>query len=270
MNYAATGNKEISSLNALVTLLPQLGVGVPVSKAASVCCGSGAVERHLHMAGVVKNCIGYDLSSDAIEQAKKLAKDGNYDGLKYKICDLDLEGFDQDGFDFIIANQAVHHIESLESVFDNIYASLRPGGIFYLDEYVGPNRFQWTDIQIEEMSNWLQSLPEKYTLTIDGARKLFVARATIQEMIDFDPSEAVRSEDIERVLSERFEMIETKNLGGSLTMMALAGIAHNFDINNLEDCAHLQRLLDREDVLINQGVLNSDFKILIARKSTRE
>ena len=266
MNYAATGNKTMHSLNALVTLLPQWGVNVPTYKAASVCCGTGAIERHLHLAGVVRNCIGYDLSSDAIEQASQLAKESNLDGLEYKTRDLDLEGLDQNGLDFIIANQAVHHIDRLESVFDNIHAALRPGGIFYLDEFVGPNRFQWSDIQIEEMTKWLQSLPEKYTLTIEGEKKHYVARATIQQMIDFDPSEAVRSEDIERVLRERFDIIETKNLGGTLTMMALAGIAQNFDTDSYEDCAHLQRLLDREKKLIDEGVLISDFKILIARK----
>ena len=49
-------------------------------------------------------------------------------------------------------------------------------------------------------------------------------------------------------------------------MMALAGIAQNFDADSYEDCAHLQRLLDREKKLIDEGVLISDFKILIARK----
>ena len=131
---------------------------------------------------------------------------------------------------------------------------------------MGPNRFQWSDIQLAEMTKWVQSLPDKYTITMDGAKKKYVGRATIQEMINFDPSEAVRSQDIEQVLKERFEIIESKNLGGTLTMMALAGIAQNFDPDNLEDCAHLNRLLDREKMLIADGVLTSDFKILIARK----
>lgn len=266
MNYAATGDRLIHSLDALKSILPRLGVNVPVGKAASVCCGSGAIERHLHMAGVVKNCFGYDLSSDAIAQAGRLAIENNLSGLEYTQRDLDLEGFDQNEFDFVIAHQAIHHIDKLESVMNNIHASLRVGGIFYLDEYVGPNRFQWSDVQLEEMTKWVKSLPEKYRITIDGAKKEYVGRATIQEMIDFDPSEAVRSQDIEQVLMERFEILESKKLGGTLTMMALAGIAQNFDVDNAEDCAHLDRLLERESVLISNGVLTSDFKILVARK----
>lgn len=266
MYCAATGNKLVHPLDALASTLPLLGVNVPVGKAASVCCGTGAIERHMHKAGVVKNCFGYDLSSDAIAQASRLAIENNLTGLKYIQRDLDLEGFDQNEFDFVIAYQAIHHIDKLERVMDNIHASLRAGGIFYLDEYVGPNRFQWSDVQLEEMTKWIKSLPEKYTMTMDGARKEYVGRATIQEMIDFDPSEAVRSEDIEHVLKERFEIIEIKNLGGTLSMMALAAIAQNFDPDNPEDCAHLDRLLEREKMLIAEGILTSDFKILIARK----
>jgi hypothetical protein len=147
-----------------------------------------------------------------------------------------------------------------------VHDALVPGGIFHLHEFVGPDRFQWPDRQVEEMTTWLRSVPESYRTTSSGVVKDCAGRATLEEMMSYDPSEAVRSSAIDSLVSARFEIVERHLIGGNLAMMALADIGHNFDPASKEAKGHLNRLLAREEELIAAKELRSDFAIIVARK----
>ena len=142
-----------------------------------------------------------------------------------------------------------------KSLLDSIHNSLRPGGLFHLYDFVGPDRFQWTDPQLEEMTAWLQSIPERYRVTLTGAVKNVVGRPNLKDMLAFDASKAAHSSSIEPSIAERFEIVERRALGGTLAMMALADIVHNFDPDSPEDRGHIERLLAREDELIGSESL---------------
>ena len=266
MNRRATGSADRDGYWLLRQHLLQANVVLPVERAASLCCGAGALERGLVQQGIISRCTGYDLAAGALDAARAAAAAEHLDGLTYVSRDLERDGLCEDELDLVIAHQGVHHISHLESVFDAVRATLRPGGIFHLDEFVGPDRFQWTDRQIEEMTAWITSLPERYRTTQAGVVKMSVGRATVEDMLAHDPSEAVRSSAIERLVSDRFEVLERRSLGGSLAMMAMADIGHNFDPTSTEAVAHLERLLKREDELMSSGELESNFVVLIARR----
>ena len=266
MNRRATGSADRDGYWLLRQYLIQANVRLPIERAASLCCGAGALERGLVQQGIISRCTGYDLAAGALDAARAAAAAEHFDGLTYVSRDLERDGLCEDVLDLVIAHQGVHHISNLESVFDAVRATLRPGGIFHLDEFVGPNRFQWTDRQIEEMTAWITSLPECYRTTQAGVVKMSVGRATVEDMLAHDPSEAVRSSAIERLVSDRFEILERRSLGGSLTMMAMADIGHNFDPTSTEAVTHIERLLKREDELMLSGELESNFVVLIARR----
>ena len=48
-----------------------------------------------------------------------------------------------DAYDVVFAHQSLHHVAKLEKLFRAVLRALRPDGLFYLDEYVGPSREQW-------------------------------------------------------------------------------------------------------------------------------
>jgi SAM-dependent methyltransferase len=267
MNRRATDLPDQDGIEALRLLLLREG-RLPAARAASLCCGTGGLERRLVAQGIVGHCIGYDLAAGAIEVARAEAlAAGLGAALDYRRCDLDTTGLGEAGLDLVVGCQGVHHIERLEFAFDNVRAALRPGGLFHLEqEFVGPDRFQWTDRQVEEMTAWLRSLPERYRRTMDGLVKEAAGRATLAEMLAHDPTEAARSSMIEPLLAARFEIVRRRALGGTLTMMALAGIAHNFDPSIPEDVAHLRRLLDCEAALMASGEIGSDFVTITARR----
>lgn len=264
MNRRMTGDEDRGPYDHLKSELIRWGIKLPVARAASLCCGTGALDRGLAKMGIIENCIGYDLANAALESARKEACAEGFSALTYEQRDLEHHGLGISGLELVLVHQGIHHIEKLEAVFDAVNDALIPGGLFHLHEFVGADRFQWPDRQIEEMTAWLQSLPERYQITTNGLVKKYVGRATIQEMIAYDPSEAVRSSAIVGLLAKRFDVIEHRELGGTLAMMALADIAHNFKPDEPEDAAHIERLLNREAELM--GELGSDFVVITAKK----
>jgi SAM-dependent methyltransferase len=266
VNRRASGDSNIDAYGHLAKLLTTSGEYLPLTRVASVCCGAGALERGLMSIGLIASCTGYDLATGALEIARKEAVAAGYYNLLYERRDLEHNGLDMQDLQIVFAHQGVHHIEKLEETFDAIHASLQLGGYFHLHEFVGPDRFQWSDRQIEEMNLWLDTLPERYRLTREGHIRDRVGRATIEEMIASDPSEAIRSSAIEPLLAERFEIVERRALGMTLAMSALADIAHNFAPEDVEAVGHLRRLLDREAELIEAGELTSDFVTILARR----
>lgn len=84
-------------------------------------------------------------------------------------------------------------------------------------------------------------------------------------VISDDPSEAIRSADIMRVLPNYFEIIEHREWGGNIVQFLLHGIAGNF--RDEDECSQdlVRMLLNIEDTLIKCGEFRSDFTYIVAR-----
>jgi len=81
-----------------------------------------------------------------------------------------------------------------------------------------------------------------------------------------DPSEAVCSADIVKLLPDHFDVLEISGYGGSLLHILLEGITGNFVEDNPRSMSYLQSFFDLEDRLIASGRLQHDFANIIARK----
>ncbi len=267
INLRASGHPNIDAYAHLKTKLLMLGWTLPVARAASLCCGEGSLERELVKQGYAKSVIGYDLAKEAIEKARTMAKAEGLTGLTYEVRDLEHFGLGETGLDIVFALSGLHHLAQLEETFNAVHKALRSGGVFHIHEYVGPDRFQWTDRQIHEINSFLDRLPDRYHRLPDGTSKPRVRRPTIQEMLDTDPSEAIRSSKIEPLLAERFHILERRELGGTLLHMALSNIAQNFDPDDADDRFWIMDLFDLEDRLMEEGVLTSDFAVITAQRA---
>ena len=146
-------------------------------------------------------------------------------------------------------------------------SSYEPGGYFLLDEYVGPSKFQWTDEQLSVVNEQLEALPAVFKQFVTGSgTKGGVGRPTLAEMNAADPSEAVCSADIVKLLPDYFDVLEINGYGGSLLHILLEGITGNFVEDNPRSMSYLQSFFDLEDRLIASGRLQHDFANIIARK----
>ena len=263
INMLVSGRRDADAYGRLAEFLEERGHPRPLGRCISLGCGSGGLERDLARRGLVGEIDGYDLSAEAIAEARRLASEEGLGSIRYHVADLVDQDLPAGAFDAVFAHSSMHRVEALEGVFAAVRRALKPGGLFHLHEFVGPSRLQWADLQMRLINKFLDSLPERLLQTPAG-RKPHERRPTTEEMMAIDPTEAVRSAEIKEVLAEHFDIVEERPFGGTLLHMGLAGIAQNFDVGNPEDVALLERFFDLEDQVITNGMLGSDFAVLTA------
>ena len=64
-------------------------------------------------------------------------------------------------YDVVIAEHSLHHLAPMPEVVSTIAGLLEPDGLFFVDEYVGPDRFQWPDRQLAEAQAVLETFPAR-------------------------------------------------------------------------------------------------------------
>src|SRR5262249_28405763 len=117
----------------------------PFGRALVLGCGGGQLERDLVAAGQVREVVATDLLPRALAHAEASARAAGLGGIRYVQADMNRLALDEAPFDVVLGVYAVHHCAELEALFEAVDRLLVPGGWLYLDEYVGPNRFQCTD-----------------------------------------------------------------------------------------------------------------------------
>jgi SAM-dependent methyltransferase len=209
-----------------------------------------------------------DISEGAIEKATELARAAGYTHISYAVGDLNHLTLSPGRYDVIFGISSVHHVAALENLYEQIARGLKPVGLFFMDEFVGPSQFQFSDAQLRQINEQIRIMPPhlKRSVTKFPAFKPPVVRPTIAEMNAGDPSEAIRSAEIVPLLSRYFDVLEVKGQGGSLLHLLLKDIAGNFNDTNEGSLAYLEGLFTLEDRLIAEGVLQDDFATIVARK----
>ena len=238
----------------------------PVGRGLSLGSGGGQVEREAIALELCRAIDGVDISSGALDLARRLAAEGNMDSITYRVADLNHLDLPPAAYDLVIAKQTLHHVERLEHLLDEVHKALVPGGRLLVNEYVGPERFQWTDLQLAIMDQLLALLPERLRwMSSAGAARQRMERPPLDQMIAIDPSEAVRSTEILPLIEERFTIEVRRDFGGTLLNPMLEGIVGNFRRDSEEDTALIRALIIVEDMLIEHKVIGSDFTVLLAR-----
>jgi SAM-dependent methyltransferase len=233
----------------------------------SLGCGSGWVEREAIRIGLCASFDGYDISEEALAVARSQAADeGLGDRIHYRQADLNRLDLEPGAYDVVVAAQVLHHIENLEHLLDELAASLRRGALLFVNEYIGPARFQWLDKTEYLMNRILDVLPEDKKLNpFNGLVKERIDRAPPEAIIETDPSESIRSDEIVQLLESRFELLHRADFGGTLLQFLLADIAANFSPDEPMDVAALDLMSLLEEVLIAERVLPSDFAFFALR-----
>lgn len=239
-----------------------------VDLALSLGCGDGALERHALQVGIAERFEAFDLAPEAIEVARGEAESAGFgDRVSYGISDLNTIELEPERYDAVFVAQALHHIEALERVLDEIRSSLTEGGLFVVNEYVGPKRFQYPHEYLPLMDGLLEALPESHRRNLrDGTVKRKVVRLEADDVYRIDPSESVRSDEIMELIEERFEIVYRADFGGTLLQFVLSDIAGNFDPADPKDVAMIDLVCLYEKTLIERGVLPSDFVYLVAQR----
>jgi 2-polyprenyl-3-methyl-5-hydroxy-6-metoxy-1,4-benzoquinol methylase len=265
LNVLASGDPHKNRFNYFMENFLRL----PVERAITLGCGHGELERGLFNYNFAKRHDAVDISEGAIEQARKHAAEAGVANVHYRVADLNTIELPRYAYDVIFGIGSFHHVVNIERLLVQVSLGLKPGGYLFLDEYVGPNQFQWSDQQLDIINEQIEAMPQRFRQCLDAPHmKMPLKRHTIEEMNAADPSEAIRSEDILKHVQSLFAPVVIRNCGGSLLHLLLEHIAGNFREDDPEAMAYLQSLFDLEDRLIAEGKLQNDFVVVIAQKKT--
>jgi 2-polyprenyl-3-methyl-5-hydroxy-6-metoxy-1,4-benzoquinol methylase len=241
----------------------------PTELCLSLGCGLGQFERDALAMGISKKFHANDISKGAIETARKSAAEaGLTEHIEYRVVNLDEIVLPEATYDAIFAIMSAHHVSNLENLFQQCRRALKPTGLMFLDEYIGPTRFQMPPMVTELINKLLTLLPARYRKSLfanDGSTIDRYAPSPIEVFLQNDPSEAIRSGDIVDTLKRWFDIIEFRPYGGAIQHMLYSGITGNFDENSEIDAALLNTIAMFEETLEKHGVIASDFAAIVAR-----
>lgn len=187
----------------LPPLLKKHGISPKVG--LSLACGSGRAERVLMQRGICERFDGIDISEKAIEEARRLASAEQLD-IRYSTGDLNKIVLQPETYDLVVTQNCLHHVLELEHLAHEISKSLRPGGVLWIDGFIGESQFQWSDQRMEVVQCFLKFIPEEFRWDSISQRRHEPRRPVPGKLIS--PFEAIRSEEIIPVFMEYFDVLD--------------------------------------------------------------
>jgi SAM-dependent methyltransferase len=157
------------------TLQTHLAGRLPLARCLSLGCGRGHVERQWAERQAFLACDAYDLSPASIADAAQAAQQAGFSQIHYAVADIDRMELPAQHYDVVWAVAAALHFSRLEHVFAQIAQTLKPGGLFILNEYVGANRFQFDARQRQIIEACLNLLPAQYRSLLPSATTAITA-----------------------------------------------------------------------------------------------
>jgi SAM-dependent methyltransferase len=227
----------------------------PFARGLSVGCGSGLLERDVLAKGICEAMEGIDFSEESLEQARFAAEEGHLsDRLEYRAEDINALKLPRGRYDIVFFHGSLHHVRQIERVLTEVRHSLKPGGLVYLDEYMGPSRSEWTDGEWGFARSAFDSLPED----LKNRPNLMIPLP-----LD-DPSESIRSSAIRPAAARLFEVVEERPYGGNILWFVFPCL----DMERLrqDSTGALSRLIALEEHLLERGWVESYFRVIVARK----
>ncbi|HVG24145.1 MAG TPA: methyltransferase domain-containing protein [Thermoanaerobaculia bacterium] len=216
-------------------------------------CGEGWLERAIAQWPFVARIDAVDFAEEAVSRARDAAR--GIDKIHYGVVDLNRDELPSDTYDVVIAHSVLHHVLNLEHAYAQLERTMRANATLIVNEYVGPNRFQYSDDVLTIINTLLACIgqPPKQ-------------RPSVEEMIANDPSEAVRSEELIAFTERAFEVLERKNIGGTILQHLLYETIARFRFENARERSILELLCSIEAMLVDSGRVPCDYVILAARK----
>ena len=231
---------------------------LPFKRGISVACGKGLVELDLVQRGIVERFECFDFAEQRIEIGRRRARQaGLRDRVHYHASDALAEVTGDGEFDFVHWRNAIHHMLDTREAIAWSARCLAPGGVLYLDDYVGPSRFQYSDAQMDAFNEVYAAIPRRLLARPGGEGGVFprkIERPVEADVVRVDPSEAADSANIVPALLETFPDADLVRISGGLFQAGLHDIMGNFDPER--DAGLLNLLWAHERTLIAHGHLN--------------
>ncbi len=181
--------------------------GRRLDRVLSIGCGTGALERDLILRNLAGRVDAFDGSLASLVIAREeAARLGMSDRIGYFATDFNLPRLPRNAYDAIFFHQSLHHVAKLERLLREVLRALKPGGLLYLDEYIGPSSTKWTPLLASRHREAWRLVPPDVRLMDDLPYPIS----------PLDPSEAIRSGEILTQLKVGFDIEEIRPYGGNV------------------------------------------------------
>jgi SAM-dependent methyltransferase len=204
---------------------------------------------------------GWDLSQDSLDRFRPRL------GLRWhphKIdCnDLQLEAGE---FDLLVASHGAHHVANLGNLFSQAHRGLRPGGLLFMHEWIGPPYLQLPRRnRLVATALLLTLFPRRATRTTHMGRVKGIRY--LQDPPDsFDPSEACNSLELRPQFLEHFDVL-AEHLHGGLTYPMFEGLAPNLAVDQPRTRRRLALVLRIERWMTRRGLVHPLFTMVVGRR----
>lgn len=194
----------------------------PYARALSVGCGTGPLERSLISLNLCETIDAFDGSIRSVAIAAQEARAVDTRRIRYFAADFNRPSIARPpgGYDAVFFHQSAHHVGKLERLFSNVLSVMKPDGVLYLEEYVGPSRHHWNEEAIAPYDALYQQIPKE---------RRFFDRFPLPVQYE-DLSEAVRSAEIVPQLEVGFEIEAFRGYGGNVLSVLIPVIRpHGLD-----------------------------------------
>src|SRR5205823_5925365 len=135
----------------------------------------------------------YDVSEASLDAARRDARDLNVDHRARYFCqDFHDAVLEPESYDLVTFIASLHHMDRLEETVRRVYDALKPGGMIFAAEYVGPNRFDFPPEHV--------GLAQQIYSALDPAL-MYASEPTLRwptpaQVMENDPTEAIQSAEI--------------------------------------------------------------------------
>lgn len=259
--YAARGLVDDTVWEARVPTL----IGHVPKCALELGAGGGERSFRLYENGWALAIDGIEASEDLVLAAERARESCRAPG-EFRVGHVDALRLPAGRYDLVFACQTLHHAAALERALDQIHGALTPGGVFVIEGYVGPSRFQWTDAQLALVRLVASWMPERLRRYRWGVLKAEEGRPPRAAVAAASPVAAVRSAEILPLVRRRFDVLAERRLGGTIQHLLYNGIAHNFADDDPEGNWWIERIAELESTLVDTSLLPSDFALVVCRK----
>ncbi len=220
------------------------GRGIKKPRAISIGAGSGMKEIWLLQSNAVATVDAYELGPGMVEEGRRLAKQYGMEDRMQMHLGSPLEEIADESYDLVYWNNALHHMPDTPAALTWSHGILKPGGLLAFDDYVGPNRFQFSDELIDRVNQITTLIPDRLLGKVGCPGEKMPKRVSRWDpaVVEADdPSEAPDSGRILPALHSTFPEAEVIPTGGAIYFLALNHLFGNFDSE--EDIALLNLLL---------------------------
>jgi SAM-dependent methyltransferase len=261
VNRRISGNESVWPTD---WLRDHLGSRLPLEHCLSIGCGTGPLERDLVQKGIAARIVGIDIEDEPLVHARQEREKAGIspDQLAYVRADARQFLSSQASLDGVFFHGSLHHFDRLDDLLQRVSAALRPGGLLYVDEYVGPSMREW---------NWRTLFLANlfHNLVSWKVRRVGLIRAPRNP---HDPTEMICASEIAPAIRRHFQIEAVRDYGGNLLSLIYPNLQRPAPDRARPTREGFDRavtfLLDVEDYLLRYGPLvglRSHHSIILAR-----